>query len=141
MTRSEIALVREGFRRMEPCLERVCMAFCGMLFELDLSLRPLFPNDLRPLAAHLAAGVQTVVRSLDDLQPVLIHAPALGLLLTSYGVMPEDLHTVGAALLATLKGEIGDEFTEEVRVAWRRLFWIVAAATIGAMNAALPVAA
>lgn len=141
MTRSEIALVREGFHRMEPHPERACLAFCRTLFELDLSLRPLFPNDLQPLAAHLAAGMEAVVGSLDDLQPVLVCAPALGLRLASYGVVPDDLHTVCAALLATLQSELGDAFTEGVRAAWRRLFWIVAAATIGAMNEALPVAA
>ncbi|HME20647.1 MAG TPA: globin domain-containing protein [Acetobacteraceae bacterium] len=117
------------------------MAFCRTLFGLDLSLRPLFPNDLQPLAAHLAAGLETAVRSLDDLQPVLVCAPALGLRLASHGVVPDDLHTVCAALLATLQSELGDAFTEGVRAAWRRLFWIVAAATIGAMNEALPAAA
>lgn len=141
MTRSEIALVHEGFHRMEPRLESICMAFCRTLFELDLSLRPLFPNDLHPLAAHLAVGLETAVRSLDDLQPVLVCAPALGLRLASYGVVPDDLHTVCAALLATLQSELGDAFTERVRAAWRRLFWIVAAATIGAMTEALPAAA
>jgi hemoglobin-like flavoprotein len=141
MTRSGIALVREGFHRMEPRLGCVCMTFCRTLFELDLSLRPLFPSDLQPLAAHLAAGLETMVRSLDDLQPVLIRAPALGLRLASYGMVPDDLPTVGAALLATLKSELGDAFTEEARAAWRRAFWIVASATIGAMNEALPAAA
>jgi hemoglobin-like flavoprotein len=141
MIRSEIALVRAGFERIEPRLERVCLAFCRSLFELDLSLRPLFPSDLQPLAAHLAAGLQTLVRSLDDLQPVLICAPALGLRLASYGMVPDDLHTVGAALLATLGCEIGDAFTAAAEAAWRRVYWIVAAATIGAMNEALPAAA
>jgi hemoglobin-like flavoprotein len=141
MIRSEVALIREGFDRMEPRLETVCLRFCHTLFELDLSLRPLFPNDLQPLVAHLAAGLETVVRSLDDLGPVLIRAPALGLRLASYGMVPDDLHTVAAALLATLKSEMGDTFTEQTRAAWRRVFWIVAATTIGAMNEALPVAA
>jgi hypothetical protein len=83
MTRSQIALVREGYTLIAPRTDSVCRAFCHRLFELDLSLRTLFPSDLRPLTATLAAALETLMRSLDDLQPVLVRAPALGLRLDS----------------------------------------------------------
>jgi hypothetical protein len=72
MTPSQVALVREGYARIAPRSDSVCLAFCRRLFELDLSLRTLFPSDLRPLTTTLAAALETLVRSLDDLQPVLV---------------------------------------------------------------------
>jgi hemoglobin-like flavoprotein len=139
MTRSEIELVRNGFARLASWLEPACRAFCVRLFELDLSLRSLFPNDLDPLAACLATGLETVIRSLDDLRPVLSRAPALGLRLTSYGLEPMDLPTIGTAFLATLDSELGDELTDEARAAWLRVFWTIAIATVGADSPALAV--
>jgi hypothetical protein len=75
MTQPQVALVREGYALIAPRSDSVCLAFCHRLFELDLSLRTLFPSDLRPLTATLAAALETLISSLDDLQPVL--APRL----------------------------------------------------------------
>jgi len=141
MTRSEIELVRAAFDHISPRLERVCHAFCEKLFDLDLSLRTLFPNDLHPLIAHLATGLEAVVRSLDDLGSVLVRAPALGLRLASYGLEPADLATIGTAFFATLESEMGEALTQDALAAWRRVFWTIALVTAGAMGEALPAAA
>ena len=141
MTRSQVALVREGYALIVPRSDRICLAFCHRLFELDLSLRTLFPADLRPLTATLAAALETLMRSLDDLQPVLIRAPALGLRLASYGLQPADVSVAAAALLATLDDELGEAFTDAARVAWRRVFWTVALPAMDAIAEALPAAA
>jgi hypothetical protein len=139
MTRSEIELVRDGFARLAPRLESASLAFCVRLFELDLSLRTLFPNDLHPLAACLATGLEMMVQSLDDIRPVLMRAPALGLRLASYGLEPMDLPTIGTAFLASLDAELGGALTDEARAAWLRVFWTIAIATIGADRPALAV--
>jgi len=62
MTRSQVALVREGYALIAPRSDSICLAFCHRLFELDLSLRTLFPSDLRPLTATLAAALETLMR-------------------------------------------------------------------------------
>lgn len=134
MTKSEIALLREDLAAIAPRAEDVCWAFCQRLFELDMTLRPLFPAELRPLVKHLAIGLNTVASSLDDLGPVLRAAPAVGLLLASYGMEPIDLPTVAAAYLATLERELGASFTREARSAWLQMFWIIALATFAGMT-------
>jgi nitric oxide dioxygenase len=141
MTRSQIALVREGYTLIAPRTDSVCRAFCHRLFELDLSLRTLFPSDLRPLTATLAAALETLMRSLDDLQPVLVRAPALGLRLASYGLQPADISVAAAAFLATLENELGEAFTDAARAAWRHVFWTVALPATNAMADTLPAAA
>jgi hemoglobin-like flavoprotein len=141
MTRSEIALVHDGYARIAPRADSFCLAFCHRLFDLDLSLRTLFPNDLRPLTATLVVALETLMGSLEDLQPVLARAPALGLRLASYGLRPADLPVVAAAFLGTLDDELGEAFTDAARAVWHRIFWTVALVTMDAMDQALPAAA
>jgi len=88
MTRSQVALVREGYALIAPRSDSICLAFCHRQFEVDMSLRTLFPCDLRPLTATVAAAPETLMRPLDDLQPVLVHALALGLRLPPHRVKP-----------------------------------------------------
>ena len=81
------------------------------------------------------------MHSLDDIQPVPVRAPALGLRLTSYGLQPADISVAAAAFLATLNDELGEAFTDAARVAWHCVFWTVALVAMNAMAAALPAAA
>ena len=138
---AEIALVRSGFDRIAPDAERIGLAFYDRLFALDLSLRTLFPTNLRPLAGHLMAALAMVVRSLDDLAPVLDQVRALGHRHASYGVEPRDFTTVGTALLATLEAELDEAFTEAARAAWSSAYGTLSDAMIAAMIEAMPVAA
>jgi hemoglobin-like flavoprotein len=141
MTPTDIALVRSGFDRIAPDAERIGLAFYDRLFALDLSLRALFPTNLRPQAGHLMAALAVVVRSLDDLAPMLAKVRALGRRHASYGVEPRDFSTVGIALLATLEAELGEAFTEAARAAWSSAYGILSDAMIAAMSEAIPVAA
>ncbi len=84
-----------------------------------------------------------VVRSLDDLGPVLGRIQALGRRHSGYGVQPHHFETVGTAFLATLASGLGDAFTASARAAWTRAYETLAGAMIAAMAdaaAARPVA-
>jgi hemoglobin-like flavoprotein len=133
LTPDEIALVRAGFARIAPAAEAVGLAFYAKLFELDPSLRSLFAADLRPQVGHLMTALTMVVRSLDDLTPLLPRLRALGRSHFAYGVMPLDFATVGAALLATLEPGLGDDFTPAARDAWSRAYQVLADVMIAGM--------
>jgi len=141
MTPTDIALVRAGFDRIAPEAERIGLAFYDRLFALDISLRTLFPNDMRPQAGHLMAALAIVVESLDNLAPVLAQVQALGRRHASYGVKPHDFATGGVALIATLEAELGEAFTEDVRAAWSAAYGTLTDAMIAAMCVAMPAAA
>jgi hypothetical protein len=130
-----------GYALIAPRSDSVCVAFCHRLFELDLSFRTLFPSDLRPLTASLAAALEKLIHSFDDLHPVLVRAPALGLRLASYGLQPVDVSVAAAAFLATLEDELGEALTDAARAAWRCVFWTVALPAMDAIAEALPAAA
>ncbi len=78
MTPQEIALIRQGFARIAPQAEQVGLAFYERLFARDPSLRALFRGDIRTQAGHLMAALGLVIRSLDDLGPVLEGNPGAG---------------------------------------------------------------
>jgi hypothetical protein len=85
--------------------------------------------------------LETLMRSLDDLQPVPVRAPALGLRPASYGLQPADISIAAAAFLATLDDELDEVFTDAARAAWRCVFWTVALPATDAMAEVLPAAA
>ena len=133
MTPDEIALIRQGFARIAPQAEHVGLAFYDRLFTRDPSLRTLFHSDMRTQAGQLMAALGLVVRSLDDLEPVLERIQALGRRHIGYGVRPEHFAIVGAALLDTLAAGLADTFTPDARAAWTHAYGVVAGAMIAAM--------
>ncbi|MET0386326.1 MAG: globin family protein [Polyangiales bacterium] len=121
MQQHQIALIRSSWEKVLPIAAVAADIFYTKLFELDPSLRGLFPNDLSEQKVKLMATLGRVVSSLDD--PTFIPAvEALGRKHVKYGVRPEHYTTVGAALLATLETGLGEAWTPEVRTAWVTAF-------------------
>jgi len=141
MTPNEIALVREGFAKIAPDAERIGLAFYDRLFQADPSLRSMFRGDMRTQVGHLMTALTMVVRSLDNLEPIVARIQALGARHVGYGVEPRHFAIVAGALLATLAAELGSAFTKEARDAWGVAYGILAAAMISAMQEAMPAAA
>jgi hemoglobin-like flavoprotein len=141
MTPDEINLVRRGFDRIAPLAEQVGLEFYERLFALDPSLRALFRIDLPTQVGHLMGALTMVVRSLDNLAPILAQIQVLGRRHASYGVQQRHFAIVGVALLDTLEARLGDTFTPEARAAWTRAYETLAGAMIAAMADTMPRAA
>jgi nitric oxide dioxygenase len=136
MDAHEIALVREGFNRIAPDAEHIGLAFYDRLFQADPSLWMLFRGDMRTQVDHLMTALTMVVRSLDNLAPIMDRVQALGARHAGYGVEERHFATVGAALLATLDAELGAAFTATARTAWAEAFDLLAGAMKVAMRSA-----
>ena len=133
MTPKEIALVRQGFDQIAPMAQAAGELFYQKLFALDPSLRPLFRGEVAAQAGHLMAALAMVVRSLDDLGPVVGQIQALGRRHAAYGVQARMFDTVGQAFLATLEAGLGDSFTPDASAAWTAAYTLLAGAMIAAM--------
>jgi hemoglobin-like flavoprotein len=120
-------LVQESWMQVEPIADAAATLFYDRLFELDPSLRALFPStDLREQKKKLMQTLTVAVRSLyrlDELTPAL---EALGRRHVGYRVRDEHYETVGQALLWTLEQGLGAAFTPEVRAAWVETYQLVA---------------
>ncbi|HET9359054.1 MAG TPA: globin family protein [Vicinamibacterales bacterium] len=126
VTMTQIELVQTSFAVIAPIADDAAALFYRRLFEIDPSLRQMFPGDLseqrKKLMQMLTAAVKGLPR-LDRLVPVV---EDLGRRHTGYGVRDEHYETVGAALLWTLEKGLGDAFSPDVREAWTAVYGVLA---------------
>ncbi len=92
--------------------------FYDRLFEVDPSLRPLFPADLRRQAQKLADALQLAVALLRDPDRLRPSLEELGARHAGYGVIDEHLDVVGGVLIAMLELAEGPAMTPTLREAW-----------------------
>lgn len=124
-----IELVQTSFEKVIPIADTAVDIFYAKLFELDPSLRSIFPMDEKAMKGQknklrdmLVAAVKGL-NNIDKLIPVL---EDLGKRHVGYKVEPAHYDTVGAALLSALATGLGDEFTPEVNKAWAEVYGVMA---------------
>ncbi len=138
MNARQITLVQDSFARVAPIAEMAADLFYNRLFELDPSLRPMFPTDLTEQKRKLMAALKVVVSSLTRLEAIMPAVQELGRKHAGYGVRPEHYQTVAAALLWTLEQGLGEAFTSEVRAAWVAAYTLLAQTMVAAAEEARP---
>ena len=126
MTPEKIALVKSSWQQVLPIQKDAAERFYGRLFEVDPSLRPLFKGDMAEQGRKLMTMINTVVMSLDRLDPLLGTVEDLGRRHVGYGVTEAHYDTVGSALLWTLGQGLGAQFTPPVEVAWAEAYTTLA---------------
>lgn len=123
--------------RAQPALAET---FYARLFELQPTIRGLFPSDLAAQQMKFGQTVQTVLQLIDGavLEPTTSadHPPSMNGELASalanlgarhrdYGALPQHYAAVGEALMAALSSVSQPQLSAEELQAWRRLYaWI-----------------
>lgn len=125
MTPKQIGLIGVTWDKVLPIADTAAELFYGKLFELDPALKPLFKGDLKEQGKKLMTMLDTVVKSLDNLEAIIPAAQASGARHVGYGVMDEHYDTVATALLWTLGQGLGEDFTDEVEEAWTSAYVIL----------------
>ena len=125
MTPEQIRLIRQSWQKISPIADTAATLFYQRLFELDPSLRALFPENLANQRAKLMNMLAVVVNNLDALRPLIPTIQALGRRHVNYGVRAEHYATVGAALLWALGQGLGEDFSDEVRDAWTAAYGVL----------------
>jgi hemoglobin-like flavoprotein len=132
MTPQQIALVKDSFVKVLPIKDAAAAAFYDRLFAVDPALKPLFRGDMKFQGQKLMSAIGTVVAALDRLETVLPVVQDMARRHVGYGVQDGHYATVGGALLDTLAGAFGDDFTPETREAWATAYGILSGAMIDA---------
>jgi hemoglobin-like flavoprotein len=127
MDSQRIASIRSTWRRLVPVEDEVARTFYRILFDLDPSLRRLFRGDMAEQGRKLTALLDVVVSQLDRLGDIVPLVEQLGRRHARYGVEHRHYDTVGVALLATLRGGLGDAWTREVEDSWTLAYTTLAA--------------
>lgn len=127
MNTRQIQLVQTSFRaQVAPLGAAAARSFYANLFALDPSLRALFADDLAAQQHALLRTLSVVVEHLDAPDTIVETVRQLGARHRGYGVRVEHYDTVGRALLQTLHGALGADFTPEVREAWTAAYVLLA---------------
>jgi nitric oxide dioxygenase len=128
-----VALVQESFQLLLPVADAAGVMLYERIFALAPATRVLFAGDIRPHAARLMAAVGAAVDGLDDFQAVAPFLVRLGARHMRYGVCPQHFEVAGSALLWTLRQNLGESFTPQVRDAWVVAWDVIAAALLRGM--------
>ena len=125
MEQKTITLVQDSFEKVRPIAATAADIFYTKLFELDPTLKPLFPSSEEGMKAQgnkLMTMLAAAVAGLSNLEALVPVLQNLGKRHVEYKVEPSHYNTVGAALLATLAVGLGDDFTPEVKEAWASVY-------------------
>ncbi len=126
MKYEQIKLVQGSFAQVVPIADVAADLFYTRLFELDPSLRHMFPTDMTEQKHNLMMTLKFAVNSLSRLDELVPAVQALGRRHAGYGVKDEHYNTVGAALIWTLEQGLGEAFTPDVKGAWIHVYTVLA---------------
>lgn len=122
MNAEQIMLVQSSWEEVAPMAGKLGELFYKRVFELDPSIKELFPDDERrqgEIFMSMFAGAVEMLFHLDTLEPSVRD---LGRRHNGYGTRPEHYQTFRVALLWTLERVLGEGFTAEVREAWEVVY-------------------
>ena len=126
MDQEQVQLVQESFAKVLPIADVAADLFYARLFELDPSLRHMFPSDLAEQKHKLMMTLKFAVNSLSRLDELVSAVQALGRRHAGYGVKNEHYNTVAVALIWTLEQGLGAAFTPDVKGAWIAVYTLLA---------------
>jgi hemoglobin-like flavoprotein len=132
MTPEQIDLIRTSFDRMRSMSGDIADLCYSRFFELDPSVRNLFPSDMEQQRIKLMDMLAALVGSLDQralFQSLVTHS---GRQHARFGVQPSHYATLGEALMWGLERKLGAAFTPELRASWRALYDAVQAEMVRA---------
>jgi len=134
MTPKQINLVQTSWQKVLPIAPQAAEIFYDTLFEMDPSLKSLFPSDMAEQGKKLMAMLDTAVKLLDQPDKLIPAVQKLGVKHVGYDVKAEHYDTVGAALIKTLSAGLGKDFTAPVKKAWTTVYKTLATTMIDAAN-------
>jgi hemoglobin-like flavoprotein len=137
LTVAQKDLVQNSFKSIATIADDAAILFYQKLFELDPSLKRMFPGDMTEQRKKLMQMLTAAVKGLDRLEQLVPVVQDLGRRHGGYGVTESHYDTVGAALLWTLEAGLGRDFTPEVKEAWTAVYVLLATTMKNASRDAL----
>ncbi len=122
LTDEQIELVRGSFAMIRDQIEPRSVGLYRKLFRFDPSLRKLFTGDIGDQTMHYMTALGVIVDNLDNDDVLMDRYTTLAEQHAMTGIGRADFETMGAALIETLRENLGEAFTEEVEEAWNAAY-------------------
>lgn len=134
MDARQIRLVQSTFAQLEPDAEPLADLLYARLFQLDPSMRALFPPDLQQKKDKFICLLALVVNHLNHPETWLPRVEQLGRQHRACGIEARHYETFGSALIWTLDKALGEEFSFQVLDAWVAFYTLLAQTLTAAGN-------
>jgi hemoglobin-like flavoprotein len=128
MTPAQKHLIQRSFSMVNPIAAQAAVLFYSRLFEIDPSLRTLFPDDLKAQANKLVEALARCVDAIEQPEALLAAARALGERHAGLGAREAHHESVATAMMWTLQAALGPAFSPAVRDAWTTFYRSLAGA-------------
>jgi hemoglobin-like flavoprotein len=138
MDEHQILLVKYSFAQLAPNAAPLADLLYARLFQLDPTVRNLFPNDLHDYKDKFLHMLTFVVEHLEQPEEWLPGIEQLGKRHLGYGIQTQHYETFGSALIWTLDKAIGEDFVFEVLGAWVAFYTLLANTMQAAANSLDP---
>ena len=130
MTPEHARLIRQSWAGVKDS-GQVVPRFYQLLFDLSPESRSYFVHtDSASLERKFHAMLDELVRVLDEPERLVKVLAPLGRRHAVYHVEWSHYEIAGVALIAALREVCGEAFTDEVELAWRELYGLVAAVMV-----------
>jgi hemoglobin-like flavoprotein len=128
LTDRQQQLIKSSFETFRDRGESASVRFYDNLFQSAPAVREMFPSDVTKQARKFLQSLNVIVGSLSSTDRTTRMLQRLGERHRGYGVESSHYPIVGQALVATLKEELGKDFTEDVEKAWVDAFELISSA-------------
>ena len=126
MKAEELKLVQDSLPLIRPVADQIAKSFYLHLFEIAPQTKRLFTGDMDRQGTMLMTSLDLAVSGLGDMEKILPSVHALGERHYSYGVKPEYYQAAVESFVWSLEQHLRDQFTAELREAWRMAFQALA---------------
>lgn len=122
LTERQLELVRSSFSALRDDLQPKSIEFYDALFRHAPQLKGLFREDLAGQGMRFMATLTVIVDNLHRPGAMDDRYADLGGAHRAMGVKVADFEPMGRALIDTLRGALGDDFTPEAQEAWETAY-------------------
>lgn len=118
----DVARIRVNWAKAIVARDILGDIFYAHLFAINPASRGMFPESLSDQGRKLVQTLSWIIDHLEENDALTQAAGALAQRHVAYGVRAADYDAVGAALIATLRSGLGDDFTSDDEAAWTRVY-------------------
>jgi methyl-accepting chemotaxis protein len=134
MTSRQILLIKSSWSFAAAQAQESGEVFYQRLFELDPTLKKLFPDNVDLQANKLIKMLTYIITHLQSLHELSEEISQLARRHTHYGAKPEHLKTVGQALIDSLAQVNGKRWDKETAEAWQQVYFSISSAFTLSLN-------
>lgn len=114
----QLDLIRQSFTTLRDDVEPQSLTFYTKLFEHAPELKEMFREDLANQGMKFMLTLRVIVDNLHNPAAMATRYTDLGEGHRAMGIKAADFEPMGKALIDTMAEAMGDDFTDEMRVAW-----------------------